>query len=150
MEQKTIDILPALELLKQAGEEKQYKITLDIYTTYMDNMNASRQLQIEILKGITAGENIYLLFLKAARAITAMTGNSSFYNQVENDIHAIYGQGLKEKPLLKAELQETKDRLQKLMEAARGDNNTHNTKRIAKAIKAHESRIAKLESQVSA
>ncbi len=68
----------------------------EIYTTYMENMKASKKYQTEILKGIKAGENIYTLFSKAAQAISAMTANKSFYNQVDKDLYTIYRQEIKQ------------------------------------------------------
>ena len=75
--------IPAQKLVIEAADD----ITKKIYTSYMDNMNMSRQLQIEILKGVTAGENIHTLFLKAAKAISAMTANSAFYSTVERYVN---------------------------------------------------------------
>ena len=75
-------------------EREDRQRSLDVYRTYQENIKTSSQLQTEILKGIHAGEDVYSLFLKAAKAISLMTSNSLFYSQIEDDIRAVYGRGL--------------------------------------------------------
>lgn len=77
-----------------------------VYGEYQKNIKLFGQLQTDILKGVKRGEDIYSLFLKAAKAISLMTSNSLFYSQIEADIEAIYGRGLQHKPPLQKELQE--------------------------------------------
>ena len=105
----------------------------------------SFQLQVEILKGIKAGEDVYTLFLKAVKAISIMTSNSLFYTQTEADLKAIYGRGLREKPPLQMEIEEAQGRLQKLREAEKREDNRDSKERIQRAIKAHEATIEKLQ-----
>lgn len=78
--------LPASKLIVQKTVKEYHDKTREIYTIYMDNMNTSRQLQTEILKGIAAGEDIHSLFLKAFKAILLMTANTAFYRQIEKAI----------------------------------------------------------------
>jgi hypothetical protein len=81
------------KLQRQADAKKQdIDRSLSIYKEYQHNIIISSQLQTEILKGVKAGEDIYNLFLKACKAISLMTSNSVFYNQLERDIKTIYGQ----------------------------------------------------------
>lgn len=63
-------------------------------------------MQIDLLKGVLCGENIYNLFLKACTVIALMTNNHGFYTQIEADIKAIYGDIFQEKALLQKELEE--------------------------------------------
>lgn len=79
-------------------EREDRQRSLEVYRTYQENIKTSSQLQTEILKGLKAGEDVYSLFLKAAKAISLMTSNSLFYSQIEEDIEAIYGRGLQHKP----------------------------------------------------
>ena len=74
-------------------EREDHKRSLEVYKTYQENIKTSSQLQTDILKGLKAGEDVYSLFLKAAKAIALMTSNSLFYSQAEADLIAIYGSG---------------------------------------------------------
>ena len=135
------------KLQRQADAKKQdIDRSLAIYREYQQNIKTSSQLQTEILKGATAGESIFVLFLKAAKAISLMTSNKVFYNQLEGDIRAIYGQGLLEPLPLQIELQETQERLERLKEALSRKIEPDNKDRIQRAIKAHEAKIADIES----
>ena len=63
-------------------EREDHQRSLEVYRAYQENIKASSQLQTEILKGLKAGEDVYSLFLKAAKAISLMTSNSLFYSQI--------------------------------------------------------------------
>lgn len=119
-----------------------------VYGEYQKNIKLSGQLQTDILKGAKRGEDIYSLFLKAVQVISLMTSNTVFYSQLEGDIRAIYGQGLLEPLPLQIELQETQERLQMLREALNREIETDAKDRIQRAIKAHEVKIADLESLI--
>ena len=103
--------------LQATREQEDHRRNLEVYRTYQENIKTSSTLQTQILKGLKAGEDVYSLFLKAAKAISLMTSNSVFYSQTEEDLKAIYGRGLQEKPPLQIELEEVQGRLQKLIEA---------------------------------
>ena len=135
-------------IIESQREEKERKRTLEVYRAYQENTRKSGQLQTEILKGLTAGEDIYSLFLKAVQAISCMTSNTMLYTQAETDIKTIYGAGLLEKPPLKLELEETQTRLQKLTEAQGRERDIDGKQRIGAAIKAHQNRIAELEALI--
>lgn len=57
----------------------------EVYAIHQDNIRISETLQAEILKGINNKEDIKLLFLKAVKVISLMTGTELFYTQI-NDI----------------------------------------------------------------
>lgn len=142
--------IPAKTLLLQTQREQEdHKRTLEAYRHYQDNIRKSEQLQSEILKGIKAGEDVYSLFLKAAKAISLMTSNSVFYSQIEDDTRSIYGRGLNYKPPLQNELQDTQKRLQRLLEAEQREADTDSRERIKRAVKAHREHIAELEAMIA-
>lgn len=130
-------------------EREDRQRSLEVYRTYQENIKTSSQLQTEILKGLKAGEDVYSLFLKAAKAISLMTSNSLFYSQIEADIGAIYGRGLQHKPPLQKELQETQARLQRLLEAEQREQPTDSRERIRAAIKANRATIERLEDMIA-
>lgn len=139
----------AAQLFLQATREAEdHKRSLEVYRTYQENIKTSSQLQTDILKGIKAGEDVYSLFLKAAKAVSLMTSNTLFYSQIEADLTAIYGRGLQEKPPLQKELQEAKTRLQRLIEAEKRETQTDSRERIKRAIEAHRETIAELGSMI--
>lgn len=137
------------KLQRQADAKKQdIDRSLAICREYQQNIKTSSQLQTEILKGAKAGESIYSLFLKACKAISLMTSNTVFYSQLEGDIRAIYGQGLLDPLPLQIELQETQERLTRLREALNREIEPDAKERIQRAVKAHEAKIADLESLI--
>lgn len=140
----------AKTLLRDTQREREdHQRSLEVYRTYQENIKTSSQLQTEILKGLKAGEDVYSLFLKAAKAISLMSSNSLFYSQIEEDIEAIYGRGLQHKPPLQKELQETQTRLQQLLEAGQREQPPDNRERIQRAIEAHRATIERLEDMIA-
>lgn len=139
--------IEGLGALQRKADQNKAEIdrNLEVYRTYQENIKRSGQLQTDILKGVQAGEDIYSLFLKAVQAISCMTSNKAFYTQTEADLISIYGIGLQQPAPLKLELEEAKNRLDRLREAERREPNTDSIKR---AIKAHQNRIAELEKQI--
>lgn len=129
-------------------EREDHRRSLEVYRRYQENTKTSEQLQSEILKGIKAGEDVYSLFLKAAKAISLMTSNSLFYSQAEADLIAIYGRGLQQKPPLQREREEAQKRLQRLLEAEQREQPLDSKERIHRAIEAHRKTIAELGAMI--
>lgn len=142
--------LQGIQILQgQADTNKEEKErALAVYREYQKNIILSGQLQTDILKGAKRGEDIYSLFLKAVKAISLMTSNTVFYSQIERDIKVIYGQGLLDPLPLQIDLQETQERLTRLREALNREIEPDAKDRIQRAVKAHEAKIADLESLI--
>lgn len=134
--------------LQATREQEDHRRSLEVYRTYQDNIKTSSTLQTQILKGLKAGEDVYSLFLKAAKAISLMTSNSLFYSQTEEDLKAIYGRGLQEKPPLQMELEEVQERLQRLREAEKREQASDSKERIHRAIQAHENKATELRGMI--
>jgi hypothetical protein len=134
--------------LQATREQEDHRRNLEVYRTYQENIKTSSTLQTQILKGLKAGEDVYSLFLKAAKAISLMTSNSVFYSQTEEDLKAIYGRGLQEKPPLQIELEEVQGRLQKLIEAEKREKDSNSKERIHRAIQAHKDRATELRGMI--
>lgn len=145
-----VEGLQGIHKLQRQADAKKMDIdrSLAICKEYQQNIKTSSQLQTEILKGAKAGESVYSLLLKACKAISLMTSNSVFYSQLEGDIRAIYGQGLLDPLPLQIELQETQERLARLREALNREIEPDAKERIQRAVKAHEAKIADLESLI--
>lgn len=139
----------ATGLLIQAKKEKEaHQKAREIYKIHQESTKRSSQLQSEILKGVQAGENIHRLFLKAVEALSLATGNGLLFRQIKEDLIAIYGQGLQEKPALAIELEEVQTRLQRLTEAEQKTEDTDSKERIKRAIKAHKIRATEIEQAI--
>lgn len=137
--------IPAKTLLLHTQREKEdYKRTLEAYRHYQENIRKSEELQSAILKGTRAGEDIYGLFLQAVEAISRMTSNSVFRSQIEEDLRTIYGRGLLQTQPLTLELEETQERLRRLLEAEQREQDPDGRRRVAAAVQAHRKRIAEL------
>lgn len=120
-----------------------------IFAQHNENTKTTGKLQTDILKGIEAGENIYKLFLMAARALSMTIGNPGFYTMIENNIIAIYGGGLNEPGALDLEKEQTRARLEKLTAAEARAGNEDDRQRIRKAIIRHRERIQELEAAIN-
>lgn len=144
-----LDGLPAFKLEKRAKKEHgEREEALRICKEYRENSKESSMLKCEILKGLKAGADIYSLFLKAAKAISLMTGESLFYTQAEKDLIAIYGIGLQEEAPLSVELEQVEKRLQRLTEALGREADPDNGERIKRAITAHKARATELRRMI--
>lgn len=77
-----------------------------------------------------------------------MTSNSVFYSQTEEDLKAIYGRGLQEKPPFQIELEEVQGRLQKLIEADKREKDSDSKERIQRAIQAHKNKATELREMI--
>lgn len=139
--------LEGIRQLQREADRKKQDIdrSLAIYREYQQNIKTSSQLQTELLKGARAGEDIYSLFLKAVKAISLMTSNNLFYNQLEGDIRAIYGRGLQEAPAIDIELEQVTERYIRLLSALEREPDGDSRDRIKQAVKAHENKIRELE-----
>ena len=141
--------IPILQRQADANKAEKER-ALAVYREYQKNIKLSGQLQTDILKGAKRGEDIYSLFLKAVQAISLMTSNTVFYNQLNDDIRAIYGAGLSEPQPLKLELEEVQTRLEKLREASKRETEPADSlQRIEKAIQAHEQRTTELREMIA-
>ncbi|OUM19314.1 hypothetical protein [Butyricicoccus porcorum] len=134
--------------LKTQREREAEQRSLEVYRRYQENTKTSEQLQTAILKGLKAGEDVYSLFLQAAKAISLMTSNSLFYSQAEADLIAIYGRGLQQKPPLQREREEAQKRLQRLLEAEQREQPPDSKERIHRAVEAHRKTIAELGAMI--
>ena len=133
--------------VKKGGEVAQ--MSARICREYLDNVGATDELQAEILKGIKAGEDFYHLFLKAVKAVSLMTSNPQFYNQIKRDCRTLYGGVFNQKEPLQEMLEETRVRMERLTKAAAVEADIDARDRITRCIDAHREKIAQLEAQIA-
>ena len=137
------------KLQRKADARKQEKEQArKIFETYQKNIKATSQLQTEILKGVKSGEDIYSLFLKATEALSLATENRGFKDQIEKDLKTIYGLGLGEESPLEMELENTRNRLQKLRTAEEKVTDRAEKETLQKAIRSHQKREQELTDRI--
>lgn len=137
--QKVINPLARSQELERAAAAD----AAEVYRRYQENATRSATRQGEILQGIKQGEPLAGLFLKAVDTIAALTDNRVFYETIERDLQAIYGEALHDPGAAGMTAAAIQDRLDRLRAAEIHAAPAERT-RIAAAIKAHEDRLQRL------
>lgn len=80
------------QLLQQESDKRKKSLdtAAEVYRRYQENIKATELLQAEILKGIRAQEDIYSLFLKAAKALSFTLDCPLFYEQIKRELPEYY------------------------------------------------------------
>lgn len=117
----------------------------EVYKAHQENTGKTGEIQAAILKGLKQGQPLPALFLKAAEAISCMTGNREFYQQIEADLLTVYGFALQEPEAAAIEAGKIKERLHRLEQAAQGTQDERERGNIAAAIRAHRQRLEQLK-----
>lgn len=138
---------PQLERQAKGVLEERQKISA-AYKEYQDNIKLAGQDVTAIRKGISAGADIYDLFLKAMDAIGRMTGDRSLYDQTRAQILTVYGIGGREETPLRMELEEITRRIDKLT-AARSSADPARLGSIDHAIREHQRRAEEIRAELS-
>ena len=108
------------------------------------------ELQAELLRGVQEGTNIYRLFLQAGKALSDITDNQHFYDELSAGVKSIYGDGLQQGPVAEIELEEVQARLALLEEAERRELEADSRERIHNAIREHRKREERLKEIIRA
>lgn len=120
------------------------KRNLEMFSTYQKNVIAAETITSDITKDLQQGKPLALLFLKAMKAISLMTGNPLTYQNTAETLQAVYGYGLHEpeaEALTADNVQHRLDRLKHSLEVvADSTDKAH----IQNAIKEHEKQLAML------
>lgn len=75
------------QLQREADQKRQaIEQAAAVYKQYQENIKATGTLRAEILKGVTAGEDLEQLFLKAAKALSLLLSDELFYRQIERTL----------------------------------------------------------------
>lgn len=134
-----------LAYIKLTREQEDRARLQEAYRDYQSNIKNAGDLRTQILKGARAGEDPIALLLKACKCISSMTGEKLFSEQVEEDLKAIYGKALLEPVPLEWELDEVKNRLDRLQKAIQRETEPEDRHRMETAIEAHRKRAGELE-----
>ena len=107
---------------------------------------AAQELRIKLNDAINAGKPPLEIVLEIAKSIGEISGEDSFYENIREQILAVYGFALKDKFILDDELAEIRARLEKISAAYESSDFTEEEHiRIGYALEAHKKEIARLE-----
>lgn len=116
----------------------------EVYAAYQKNIQTSSSVRSEILQGIFCGVDSDTLVLKAAKVIGAMCDDNMFYNQVEQALITVRGEGFGERAPLKIRLENVRKRLESLKKAKENTPNDAEKRLLQRAIEEHEREVQRL------
>lgn len=120
----------------------------EIYKRYQTCIKETAKIQKEIAAGVRSGDDPLLLFLKACEALSMTIANRGFYNQIVEDVKAVYGYGLNNRTALEIELTEIKDRIERLRKAEQRAADETSRRRLISAIAEHIGKQMRLEKMI--
>ena len=108
--------------------------------------NATQNIRVKLADLVNAGKNPFEIILELAKMLGEVSGENSYYQNISEQISAIYGLALNEKFVLEKELAEVSARLEKIEAAQKNPDFTEEErKRMGYAIERHKSEIERLK-----
>ena len=127
-------------------EQQELDRAREVYKSYQNNIRAAGNLRADILKELRAGEAAEGLLLKACNIISLMTGDTVFNKQAEQDLIAIYGEGLGVEKPLEYKLEQVQKRLNNMQQAIERGLEPDDKRRVEAAITAHKAEVNRIQS----
>ena len=127
-------------------EQQELDRTREVYKSYQNNIRAAGNLRADILKGLRAGEAAEVLLLRACNIISLMTGDTVFNKQAEQNLIAIYGEGLGAEKPLEYKLEQVQKRLNNMQQAIERGLEPDDKRRVEAAIAAHKAETNRIQS----
>ena len=118
------------------------------WAAYMENTRRTEEMQSEILRAAKEGEDPALLLIRCSKALSLVTNNPLFAEEIERSMRAVRGHVFGEKPMLADELEQTRRRLERIREAMAREEDLDLKEEMDQAARAHEKRIAALEEAI--
>jgi len=115
------------------------------WAQYLENTRRTEELQSEVLRGAKSGEDPAQLLILCSKALSLVTNNPVFANEVERAMMAVQGHALGDPALTRQELEETKARLERIREAYAAEEDLSLKEEMEQAIRWHEKRVKELE-----
>ena len=115
------------------------------WAQYLENTRRTEELQSEVLRGAKSGEDPAQLLILCSRALSLVTNNPVFADEVERAMMAVQGHALGDPALTRQELEETKARLERIREAYAAEEDLSLKEEMEQAIRWHEKRVKELE-----
>ena len=127
-------------------EQQELDREREVYKSYQNNIRAAGNLRADILKGLKAGEAAEVLLLRACNIISLMTGDTVFNKQAEQNLIAIYGEGLGAEKPLEYKLEQVQKRLNNMQQAIERGLESDDKRRVKAAIAAHKAEANRIQS----
>ena len=115
------------------------------WAQYLENTRRTEELQSEVLRGAKSGEDPAKLLILCSKALSLVTNNPVFADEVERAMMAVQGHALGDPALTRQELEETKARLERIREAYAAEEDLSLKEEMEQAIRWHEKRVKELE-----
>ncbi len=115
------------------------------WAQYLENTRRTEELQSEVLRGAKSGEDPAQLLILCSKALSLVTNNPVFADEVERAMMAVQGHALGDPALTRQELEETKARLERIREAYAAEEDLSLKEEMEQAIRWHEKRVKELE-----
>ena len=115
------------------------------WAQYLENTRRTEELQSDILRGAKAGEDPAKLLILCSRALSLVTNNPVFADEVERTMTAVQGHALGNPALREEELEACRCRLGRIREAYEKEEDLSLKEEMEQAIRWHEKRIKELE-----
>ena len=107
---------------------------------------AAQELRTTLTDLINAGKPPLEIILELAKLLGELSGETSYYQTIREQILSVYGLALKDKFILDVELDEVRTRLEKISTAYQNPDFTEEEHiRIGYALDAHKKEIERLE-----
>ena len=132
---------------EKLGEEAPEQREADVYRIYLNNIRSAEQLLDELLIGAKQGEDLAVLLLKATKALSLMTGDRNFQDQMTLYVESVYGEGLGMQGPLGMKTENIRERIARLEEAAEQTDEPEVRNAIQLSIRAHKNRLVRLEAR---
>ena len=108
--------------------------------------NTTQNIRVKLSDMINAGKNPFEIILELAKFLGEVSGEETYYQNISDQISAIYGFALHDKFVLERELAEVSARLEKIEAAKKNPDFTEEErKRMGYAIERHKSEIERLK-----
>ena len=127
---------------RRKAEREQYQRA---NTAYQEAIRNAGTLRSDIIRGIQQGEDPRPLLMIACECIALQTGDSTFFNQAEENIRSIYGYALGNPYPLQQELSDTRERLDRIIQAEAQAEEGAQKRRLQGAIREHRKKIQQIE-----
>lgn len=150
IEEQPAEPLPENNILQRQADQSaaEQERAAAAYRHYQDNIRAAGQFITDIIKGLNTGQDIYDLFLMAAKAISCMTNDNYLYSHAEETIKTVYGVALGQYKPLQMELAAVEERLYNLEESILWVDQPDEKQRIENAIKWHRQRQTEIKEKL--
>ncbi|MBR6013678.1 MAG: hypothetical protein IK062_07845 [Selenomonadaceae bacterium] len=111
-----------------------------------ENYGTNQNLRASLLDWVNLGKNPTEIILKTAKLLSEISGEESYYQNIYEQIFAVYGLALDDKFILEKELKEVEERLKKISAACENPEFTEDErKRMIFAIERHKAEIERLK-----